>query len=205
MTHGNYQKYTNPNPVQQRLIRGFLRAVADLVERTGAREIVDVGCAEGFVSAYVRRVLPGVHTLGVDLDVAALRRGRRLHPDVPTLVGDALRLPLADASADLVLCTEVLEHIPTPEDALAELTRVSRRYLLLSVPWEPWFRVANVLRLKNLDRWGDDPEHVNHWTGRGFRRLVAAYGLPVVHRIAFPWQIVLVDLALSHSRREVTA
>lgn len=193
MSHGNYQKYTNPNPIQQWLIRRFLRTVGELVSMTGAHTVLDVGCAEGFVATFLQRQMPGMSILGVDRDLAALARGRRLHPGFATVGGDALALPIRDAAVDAVLCTEVLEHIPQVHAALAELRRVSRRWLIASVPWEPWFRVANVLRLKNLERWGDDPEHVNHWTGRGFRRLLAGYGRILAYRVAFPWQVVCLE------------
>lgn len=193
MTHGNYQKYTNPNPVQQRLIRNFLDAVAELVHATGVTTLLDVGCAEGFVSAHIRRQAPNITTWGLDRDVEALLRGRRLHPHIPTCVGDITQLPTKQGGADLVLCTEVLEHIPNPAHALHELLRASRRYVLLSVPWEPWFRLANVLRMKNLARLGDDPEHVNHWTGRQFRHFLRPHARVLIHRIAFPWQIVLLE------------
>ncbi len=191
MLHGNYQKYMHPNPLQQRLIRSFLHAVAELVKQTGVRTALDVGCAEGFVSQHIRRNVPGVTLFGFDVDVEALARGRVLHPGLRMTVGNALALPVADKGVDMVICTEVLEHIPRPTQALAELVRVARAYLLLSVPWEPWFRLANLARLKNVSRLGDDPEHVNHWTGRGFRRFLAGHVDVLEHHITFPWQIVL--------------
>ena len=193
MRHGNYQKYTNPNPLQQYLIRRFLDRVATLVAQTGARTLLDVGCAEGFVSAHIRRRVRGLHTAGLDRDGAALLRGRRLHPRFPTCVGDILALPVVSSGVDLVLCTEVLEHVPAPSRALEELLRVSRRHVLVSVPWEPWFRLANLLRLKNVSRWGDDPEHVNHWTGRAFRAFLSSHARVVTHQVVFPWQIVLLE------------
>jgi len=153
--------------------------------------VLDVGCAEGFVNQHVRRYVDGVILFGVDLDVKALARGRVLHPGLRMIVGDALNLPMGNECVDMVICTEVLEHIPTPERALAELTRVTRGHLLLSVPWEPWFRLANLARLKNVSRLGNDPEHVNHWTARGFRRFLQQHVEVIEHHIAFPWQIVL--------------
>ena len=45
---------------------------------------------------------------------------------VGVVQGDALHLPFADGSFDRVICSEVLEHIPDDEDAMAELARVLR-------------------------------------------------------------------------------
>ena len=193
MAHGNYQKYTSRNPLQRWLIRRFLYRVADLLAVTAARTVLDVGCAEGFVASYLRRQHPSLQVYGLDCDLTALARGRQLHPSLVLAGGDALTLPFPDAVVDAVVCTEVLEHIPAAERALVELCRVSRRWLILSVPWEPWFRVANALRFKNLSRWGDDPEHVHHWTGTAFRRWLDRYGQVIAHQIAFPWQVVLLD------------
>ncbi len=39
-------------------------------------------------------------------------------------VGDALRLPYADNSFDVVLMSEILEHIPSDESAISEMVRV---------------------------------------------------------------------------------
>lgn len=191
MRHGNYQKYLNPNPLQRALIRHFLDVTAYLVASTGARTAVDAGCAEGFVSARLGETLPQLQVVGIDLDRAALGRGRHLHPGLPTCVGNILYLPFPDRSADVVLCTEVLEHLDDPGQALRELARVSRAYLLLSVPWEPWFRLANLARWKNLLRLGDDPEHVHHWTAGTFRHFLSSHVQVLVHRVAFPWQVVL--------------
>ena len=52
------------------------------------------------------------------------------------IVGDICHLPFADGVADVVLCTEVVEHVPDPVAALAELNRVLKcsGYLILTVP-----------------------------------------------------------------------
>ena len=52
-------------------------------------------------------------------------------PGVGSTQGDALELPFADGSFDRVIASEVLEHIPDDESAMAELTRVLR-------PVAPW-------------------------------------------------------------------
>lgn len=53
------------------------------------------------------------------------------------LIGRAEQLPLADAQFDLIFCTQVLEYVPDPRAAIAEIHRVLKPggFLLLSVPF----------------------------------------------------------------------
>lgn len=55
------------------------------------------------------------------------------------IIGDAHRLPFKDNSFDLVLCSEVLAHLPNPKEAFIEVARLSREYLLVSVASENLF------------------------------------------------------------------
>lgn len=78
--------------------------------------VVDVGCGEGPWRSLVREL--GAHYLG--LDIAQNSTG-----SVSALC-TANALPLADHAVDVVLCTEVLEHVPDPHRAITELKRVLR-------------------------------------------------------------------------------
>jgi SAM-dependent methyltransferase len=192
----NYQKYANPNPLQRWLLNKFQLRVADLVafsvgHKDGAPCVLDVGCGEGYVLEYLRERQPQVRFCGVDLDSEALKLAKARNTDVPFYRGDALNLPFADSSFNLVMCLEVLEHLESPWLAVEELARVSSRDLLVSVPNHPFFSLANFLRGKNWPTWGDDPEHVQRWWGRGF---VSCMGEKIsISRVvyAFPWVIVL--------------
>lgn len=189
--HGNLQKYQNPNPLQQALIRRFLRQVESLTVGLDLGLVLDVGCAEGFVARHLVQVGAPPHFIGIDVDVASLQRGATLFPAMARGVGSALALPFPSEVFDLVLCTEVLEHLLSPRVALRELKRVTRKYVLLSVPHEPWFRTMNLLRGKHLRRWGNDPEHLQNWTARHFTAFVAREFEVVSTRGALPWWIVL--------------
>ena len=93
----------------------------------------------------------------------------------------------------MVICTEVLEHLENPELALMELKRVSKKYILLSVPNEPFFMLANLLRGKNISRWGNDIEHINHWSFWSFQSFIKSKGVNIAKKFfPFPWTIVLV-------------
>jgi 2-polyprenyl-3-methyl-5-hydroxy-6-metoxy-1,4-benzoquinol methylase len=186
---GNLQKYESRNPVQRLLIWYFHRRVWDLVVGTGAGRILDVGCGEGFTVGRLLAQDGHLAMQGLDADWPALLQAKRSHPGPPFLLGDIARLPYANDSFDLVLCLEVLEHLGDHTAALDELKRVSGRYCLISVPNEPWFMLANLLRGKNVRAWGNDPEHVQHWTAGGFRRMMGEYF--TVERVVYPFPWVL--------------
>ncbi len=81
---------------------------------------------------------------------------------------------------------EVLEHLPDSAVGLRELTRVSAEYVLLSVPHEPLFRGANLLRGKHINALGNDPEHLHNYSGRSFRHMVEPIVDIVWHGYSFP-------------------
>jgi SAM-dependent methyltransferase len=94
------------------------------------RSVLDVGCGDGRVSQLLRRVREGL-LVAFDLSLAALRR----FPP-PGCCGSAEFLPFADRVFDLVMATEIMEHLPQAVYvcALQEMARVAQRYILVTVP-----------------------------------------------------------------------
>jgi len=161
------------------------------VGTSGASAILDVGCGEGFTIERLLRVDGHLPIQGVDYDFQALLQAKREHPHIFFQRGDIRGLPFAADSFELVLCLEVLEHLPDPLPALKELRRVSSRHCLISVPNEPFFMLANFLRGKNIRAWGNDPEHLHKWTPTQFIRMVGDHFQ--VERVLhpFPWVLAL--------------
>jgi ubiquinone/menaquinone biosynthesis C-methylase UbiE len=186
---GNLQKYESRNPVQRFLIWYFHRWVSNLVVATGAESVLDVGCGEGFTIERLLATDGRLPMQGLDFDLPALVRAKEGHPEVFFQMGDIRRLPYVRESFDLVLCLEVLEHLAEPLGALEELKRVSGRFCLISVPNEPWFMLSNLLRGKNVRAWGNDPEHVQHWSAGRFLAMVGEYF--TVERVVYPFPWVL--------------
>jgi SAM-dependent methyltransferase len=94
--------------------------------------VLDLGCGEGR-HVHGVHVLGGVNVVGLDLDLPSLVKARdgldmlpRQAPGAVTafLTGDAYRLPFPDAAFDVVICSEVLEHLHEYPKALAEIRRV---------------------------------------------------------------------------------
>ena len=93
--------------------------------------VLDVGCGPGQdVRALAALVAPGGTATGIDhsrvLVAMAERRAQELGVPGRYVVGDATALPFADAAFDACRADRVLQHIPAPERALAELRRVTR-------------------------------------------------------------------------------
>lgn len=191
--HGNRQKHLNANPIQRTLLDKFHHKVADLIQRTGAVCMLDAGCGEGFVLKHLQEThqAPAV-MFGGDFSGDALLWGRsHVEHKVPRTQFDLHHLPFPANSFPLVMCLEVLEHLPDSRVGLRELARVSSEYILVSVPHEPFFRGANFLRGKHIRAFGNDPEHFHNYSGRSFRQMAEGVVDIVWHGYAFPWQIAL--------------
>ena len=186
----NEGKYRTKNPVVRHLVGRFLRRVSELAAVERPHRILEVGCGEGIVLETLAARLPGSRLDGIELDEAALEAARVRCPSATLVRGDACALPFEGKSFDLVVCLEVLEHLPEPARALRELRRVARGGCLLSVPHEPYFRLGNVLRGKNLTRLGDPSDHLQHWGARGFAAFCQRELAIRVRTGAFPWLIV---------------
>lgn len=193
-TSSNLLKHINRSRLQQLLLRRFHRTAAEFFAQTGARSVLDAGCGEGFA---MRELLNhnAATVIGLDGSIGALQIAALLNPQRSFTVGDLLELPFPSRSFDLVMCMEVLEHLDDPRGGLNELCRVSREWLLLTVPNEPLFRGANFIRGKNVHDFGNDPGHVNHWSARAFLRFVAPAAKVVTWRTSFPWTLALCRVA----------
>jgi SAM-dependent methyltransferase len=160
--------------------------------------VLDAGCGQGRHSVELLR--RGCRPCAVDLATADLRYARyllvdlarRQHAERPgsdpdafpplpfgVLRGDTERLPFPDGCFDRVLCSEVLEHVASPERAAAELARVLKPAGLLAVsvptPVTEW-----LFRYASDDYFNSPGGHVRIFTFRRLRRLLAEQGLEVV-------------------------
>jgi 2-polyprenyl-3-methyl-5-hydroxy-6-metoxy-1,4-benzoquinol methylase len=197
VTGNTYDKYGSTNPVVKRLMAGFHRDLDALFAAARPSSILDVGCGEGvLVSEWAKRLGDG-RVVGIDLDDPRLHAEweKRRRPNLEYRVQKAEDLPFAAGEFDLASAIEVLEHVPDPDHTLAEMARVARRHLLVSVPREPLWRGLNMARGAYLRDWGNTPGHLNHWSRRGFVSFLRAVGEPVEVRSPFPWTMVLVRLS----------
>lgn len=188
-TGNTYDKYASKNPIERRLMSGFFAALDALVPTASPAAVLEVGVGEGEVSSRLAQRWPAAHHIGVDLPDPELA----VHWPGAGFSGafaDIARLPFPDRSFDLVLAIEVLEHVPDPPAALAEIARVARGDIIVSVPREPIWRAANLARGKYLGAIGNTPGHINHWSRKSFTAFVGQRFDVRQTRSPFPWTMV---------------
>ena len=188
-----YDKYATTNPIERRLVGGFLAQLGELAARTGAREAHEVGCGEGELSIMLARRGLSVRGSDISEQVVDEARGRAAAAglEIAFKAAPVTSLePGADA-AELIVCCEVLEHVDDPVAGLETLAGLARPWLLLSVPREPLWRALNLARLKYVGELGNTPGHLNHWSRRGFLDFLAERVELVEVRSPLPWTMAL--------------
>ncbi|MFW6231238.1 MAG: class I SAM-dependent methyltransferase [Nanoarchaeota archaeon] len=189
---GNYfNKYTSRNPLVRFLLKRFVRTYLSLTALANGDRWLDVGCGEGYLLSILHKKEPHWKITGIDIGDEELALARKALPDQRFVKGQAYELPFKDDSFDLVAANEVLEHVKKPSRMLKEMKRVSSKYVLISVPNEPWFRIANVIRMKYLYRLGDTPGHVQNFSKRSLERLLEKQFKTVLVKNALIWNFAL--------------
>jgi 2-polyprenyl-3-methyl-5-hydroxy-6-metoxy-1,4-benzoquinol methylase len=193
-TGNAYDKYGSTNPLVRRLMSGFEHDLDELLAAAAPSSVLDVGCGEGVLTERWAATLLSARVVGIDLADPKLDAewAGRSGPNLAFCAVTGSELPFEDDEFELVAAIEALEHISDADRTLAEMARVTQRYLLVSVPREPLWRVLNLARGAYVRRLGNTPGHVNHWSRRSFRRLLAGYGEVVEMRTPFPWTMLLV-------------
>ena len=196
-TGNTFDKYGSQNPVVKRLMTGFHSTLDELWAKAAPGSVLDVGCGEGVLTVEWAERLDGGRIVGIDLDDPKLRAewDKRSRDNLEFRAEEATRLSFEDDEFDLAAAVEVLEHVPDPQATVAEMARVARRHLLVSVPREPLWRGLNMARGAYLRDLGNTPGHVNHWSKRAFVSLLSRYGTVEEARSPFPWTMLLVNVA----------
>lgn len=129
--NSDLKKYRESNQEKERT-----KDLLELIPEKGAK-VLDAGAREGFFSILLTDYFEEVTAL--DLVKPEIN-----HKNVVTVNGDITNLNHKDNYFDLVLCSEVLEHIPTESlaKACSELSRVSKKNVLIGVPYKQDIRVG---------------------------------------------------------------
>ncbi len=158
------------NILTKGITSNFIKNLLIEVKKFKTNSVLDIGCGTGYITKRISLVKPKV--IGCDIDKEKLVLAKKYTKNKIRFkhVNDK-KLPFKDNSFDLIICSEVLEHIEDIDFFLTEIKRVGKKFLLITVPNEPYFRIANFLRLKNVLEFGNGHGHINHFNKKTLKKV----------------------------------
>jgi len=114
--------------------RFLTRWILDGVEAGPGARVLDLACGTGAMMRRLAARLPDATLFGADLSHAQLREGRARSPELPLVQSDAVALPFADDTFDVVHWSWLLEHVPRNR-AVDILREVRRALAPAGVAW----------------------------------------------------------------------
>lgn len=183
----NLDKHTSNNPLVKFLNGRLVQVICDLTLDVQPKKILDAGCGEGFTVNKIVQQNKGTEITGLDIEKDALAYAKDINPGIKFIEGSVYELPFEDDQFDIVILSEVLEHLDDPLKALDEVKRVSSGYSVISVPHEPYFRIGNMMRFTYLSDFGNTPGHINNWTKKQFLNLLSERFDVIKVKTPLPW------------------
>ncbi|MEK6921753.1 MAG: class I SAM-dependent methyltransferase, partial [Nanoarchaeota archaeon] len=101
-----------------------------------AHTLIDVGCGEGYLLYRIQEKYPTTTLYGLDISDGRITTTKKHVTTRNLLRGDVLSLPFPDNSFDVVICSELLEHMDAYKKVADELVRISKKHIIITVPNE---------------------------------------------------------------------
>jgi ubiquinone/menaquinone biosynthesis C-methylase UbiE len=179
----------------------------DYVVKNRPERLLDVGSGRGIISLELHDIVKEIH--GIEYSEKNLSEANQFRQEtgkgnVHFYRADGKKLPFEDNYFDMVICSQVLEHIENPREVVKEIMRVSKNKVLVDVPtplWETWqFSYWLLSKIKSpaktLRRYGEvkregdiakrafQPGHVNKWAPWKWKALMERSGLKITEAAA---------------------
>jgi 2-polyprenyl-3-methyl-5-hydroxy-6-metoxy-1,4-benzoquinol methylase len=172
--------------------------VIKLATEFGGKTVLDAGCGNGSITADLARA--GFQVLGVDADLQGIELARREYPQVRFEIGDFSRLP--PGHFDLVVSTEVVEHLYSPQDLVRyayEALAPTGRFII-TTPYHGYIKNIAIAVSGKFDAHHNPLWHGGHikfWSRATLTKLLEEAGFRVtrfvgVGRCPFLWKSMII-------------
>lgn len=191
-----YQKGIEENFLQRFWHTHKLSAVLSLMYKK-PKKILDTGCASGWFISKISNKFPDTECFGVDIYKDAIEYAKKRYKNINFTIADAHKLPYKNNSFDMVVCTEVIEHLNNPEIALGEIHRVLEKdgkciievdsgNLLFTIVWFLWTKFIGQV-------WHE--AHLHSFNPQKLEKLLRRVGFTVLQKKKFNFGMAMVFLA----------
>lgn len=192
-----YDKYHSKNKVEQYLMNNFFACLSGILleNKVVPKRILEAGCGEGHIVNHMTELFRNVSIKGFDVSPKVISIAKKNYPQINFSQGNIYQINESNGAFDLVIASEVLEHLENPKRAVEELLRISSKYLLISVPREPLWRALNMLRGKYVTSFGNTPGHIQHWGKNSMVRFLKKHPGIMIKAIKcpIPWCMFLIE------------
>jgi 2-polyprenyl-3-methyl-5-hydroxy-6-metoxy-1,4-benzoquinol methylase len=156
---------------QYQVYRYAMRAV----RRLGSQSLLDIGCGPGTKLAMLHQSFPSLSIAGVDLP-EAISYCRRTHDFGSWEIEDLNALHTVGGQADLIICSDVIEHVTDPDLLLSYLKKRTAPggRIILSTPDRDMLNGVRSLAAPN-------PHHIREWTRSELSSYLTASGFIIDH------------------------
>lgn len=168
-----FDKYESRNPLVRIAVSKYLEDLDSLLCDLPFYSFLD--CGEGYILEYMRKRGYAAKQFAFDSSKRILDKAKKLNENAKFVCSNMYSTGFKSKSFDVAALCQVLEHLDEPDRALNELKRVSRRFVLITVPHEPYWRIANMLRLRYLKDEGNTPGHIEHFSRKNLKTLLEKY------------------------------
>ncbi len=181
-----YQKGVKKNVLQRIWHKGKLAAVTSLT-KDNPKKILDVGCASGWFLHEISKKFSKTKCIGIDTYKEAILYGKKRYKNLTLVHADCHKIPFPPESFDLVICTEVLEHVLDPKKVVEEIKRVLKPdgiaviemdsgNFLFRIIWYWWTTMRNGV-------WKD--AHIHPFTAKKLENIIKKGGLKILQKKIF--------------------
>ncbi len=145
--------------------------ISSYVSKTNSKiTILDIGCGDGVYEKLLPRdIFDNLYKIGVDFSKKQLKKAKKYFDKTNQVDLDSDKLPINDKSIDLVICSEVLEHLFFPEKVISEISRVLKPggVVLITVPNFPSLQTRLSILLKGsapMVNYSTNKEHIRFYS-----------------------------------------
>ncbi len=142
-------------------------------------QVLDIGCGDGYLGQLLQRQKKCDVTC-FDISEVALNKAKA--KGLKTVLGSVEDpLPFQNNSFDCVIATEIIEHVPLSEQVLREMSRISKKYILVSVPNVAFWKYRLQLLFGRFPKqWVFEPyEHLRFWSVIDFKEMLKPLSLHI--------------------------